>query len=500
MKTTAMKHQVTGCKLLADNPEFYGLGAEQGTGKTWMILADLERSFNAGDINAMAVVAPKGVHTNWTMREIPTHLELETDSLAWVSGPGVRQKRELRRLLTPEKIRGELPVLAMNIDALNTPTGYGYLRNFLRTYDCMLVLDESSRIKNPAARRTKRLLALTPLAPCRRLASGTMMPNGPPDLFSQMEFLLMDGKLLGTTSYRAFVSEYAKLLPRAHGQMKNIIEGIARRKKKKPSEIPDAWLPQLIARDAMGAPLWKNLEKLQRLLKPYIFRVLKKDCLDLPDKIYQTYSFQMTSAQRAVYAVAEQQLRYERDTGELDIFNALTKIIKLRQIVSGFIILDGEATELPKLHLNPRMRLFLELVVDLKGPFIVWATFREELAQIAQALKELNIECVQYHGGVKTKDREAAVDDFQAGRARAFVGQPQSGGLGLTLTVAETAVYYSNDYNSETRMQSEDRCHRIGTEHNVLYIDIVAEDTIDERIVAALKRKEEVARLVLDYI
>lgn len=500
MKTKPMDHQVIGIKLLAENPEYYGLGAEQGTGKTWMLLADIERAFEAGDINAAAVVAPKGVHTNWTMREIPAHMELEVDTLAWVAGPGVRQKRKLRRLLTPAKIRGELPVLAMNIDAVNTPTGNGYLRNFLRIYDSVLILDESSRIKNPAARRTKRLLALTSMAPSRRLASGTMMPNGPPDLFSQMEFLCLDGKLLGTTSYRAFVAEYAELLPRKHGQMKHIIEGIARRKGKEPQEIPDGWLPQLIATDVMGAPRWKNLEKLQAMLKPYIFRVLKKDCLDLPDKIYQTYSFVLSPSQRRVYATAEQQLRYERDTGELDIFNALTKIIKLRQIVSGFIMLDGEATELPALHTNPRMKLFLELVRDLKEPFIVWASFREEIAQIAQALKELNIECVQYHGGVKTKDREAAVDDFQTGRAQAFVGQPQSGGLGLTLTAAHTVIYYSNDYNSETRLQSEDRPHRIGLDHPVLYIDIVAENTIDERIVAALKRKEDVARQVMDYI
>jgi len=500
MKTTPMKHQAVGTKLLAENPEYYGLGAEQGTGKTWMLLADLERAYEAGEVDALAVLAPKGVHTNWTRREIPAHVELETDSIAWVAGPGVRAKRELRRLLTPDKIRGDLPVLAMNIDAVNTPTGQGYLRNFLRKYRCMFVLDESSRIKNPAARRTKRVLSLATLAASRRIASGTMMPNGPPDLFAQMEFLCPDGKLLGTTSYRAFVAEYAQLLPRNHGQMKHVIEGIARRKRKKMEEIPDAWLPQLVARDAMGAPLWKNLEKLQAMLKPHVFRVLKKDCLDLPEKIYQTYGFTMPSSQRGVYAVAEEQLRFERDNGELDIFNALTKIMKLRQIVSGFIMLDGEATELPALKDNPRMKLFLELVDDLDGQFIVWATFREELAQIAQALRDLDITCVEYHGGVKTKDRETAVDDFQDGRARAFVGQAQSGGLGLTLTAAETAIYYSNDYNSETRLQSEDRCHRIGTEHNVLYIDIVAEGTIDERIIAALRRKEDVANTVLNYI
>lgn len=500
MKTAPMDHQTTGVNLLEEHPEFYGLGAEQGTGKTWMLLADIERMVTAKDINAAVVIAPKGVHTNWTLREMPKHLSLKADSVAWVAGPTMRQKRELKRLITPSRLQGDFAMLAMNIDAVNTPTGYGYLHNFLRIHNCMFIIDESSRIKNPGSKRTKKLLGLAPMAVSRRIASGTMMPNGPPDLFSQMEFLSPGNKLLGTTSYRSFVAEYAELLPRTHGTMKHIIEGMARRKNKKVKDIPDTWIPQLIATYPDGTSRWKNLERLQALLKPHVFRVLKKDCLDLPDKIYQTYGFVLTPSQRAVYNTAEKQLRYERDTGQLDIFNALVKIMKLRQIVSGFIMLDGEATILPQLDTNPRMKMFLELVDDLDTSFIVWATFRAEIAQIATALKELNISAVQYHGGVKTKDREIAVDSFQSGDVQAFIGQAQSGGLGLTLTAAETAIYYSNDYNSETRLQSEDRCHRIGTKHNVVYIDIVAEGTIDERIIAALHRKEDVANQVLNYL
>lgn len=485
MKTTPMKHQETGTALLADNPEYYGLGAEQGTGKTWMLLADIERAVAAGEISAAAVIAPKGVHTNWTRREVPQHMEATVDSIAWVAGPGVRQKRELKRLLDPKQVQGDCAMLAMNIDAVNTKTGYGYLRNFLKAHRAVLIIDESSRIKNMQARRTKRLINLAPLAEARRIASGTMMPNGPPDLFAQMEFLAPEAKLLGTSSYRAFVAEYAELLPPSHA----LYQHIASRSK---------YPPQLVATNSDGTPRWRNLDRLQELIRPYIFRVLKKDCLDLPDKIYQTYTFELPAAQRTVYQQVEEQLRYERDSGELDTFTVLTKIIKLRQVVSGFIMLDGEATTL--MDNNPRMKLFLELIEDLDAPFIVWATFREEIAQISAALNAAKIPNVQYHGGITTKDREQAVDDFQSGRARAFIGQPQSGGIGLTLTAAETAIYYSNDYNSETRQQSEDRCHRIGTAHNVVYIDLAAEGTIDERIVMALRRKEDVARRVLDYL
>ena len=491
-----MDHQAIGIELLADNPEFYGLGAEQGTGKTWMLLSDIESAAEIDDINAVAVIAPKGVHTNWTRREIPEHMEVPVDCLAWVSGPNMGQKREMARILTPNKIRGDLAVLSMNIDAVNTPTGYNYLRRFLRTYDCMFIIDESSRIKSPTAGRTKRLLGLAPMAISRRIASGTMMPNGPPDLFSQMEFLSPSGRLLGTNSYRAFVAEYAEVLPPSHALMKHVIERMEKRRGGK--KIHPKAMPQMLATNPDGTTRWKNLDKLQALIKPYVYRVLKKDCLDLPDKIYQTYDFELSKPQMAIYKEAEQQLRYERDTGELDAFNALTKIVKLRQIVSGFIMLDGEATTL--MEKNPRMELFKEIVTDLDGQFIVWACFREEIAQIAKTLEKMGMTAVQYHGGIKTADREAAVDDFQSGRARAFIGQPQSGGIGLTLTAAQTAIYYANDYNSETRLQSEDRCHRIGTKHKVVYIDIIATGTIDERIVAALKRKEDVAKQVLNYI
>lgn len=498
MKTSPMDHQAVGSQLLAENPEYYGLGAEQGTGKTWMLLADIERAKSDKQITGAVVIAPKGVHTNWVRREIPAHLELEVDDLVWKAGPGVRQKAEMARILSPSKIRGELPLLAMNIDAVNNKLGYNYLRAFLRAHKSMLIIDESSRIKNPTAGRTKRLLSVAPLAVCRRIASGTMMPNGPPDLFAQMEFLAPEGKLLGTYSYRAFVSQYAEVLPKDHPLMEHLIEKMkARRGVKK---LHDKALPFMIDKYPDGTPKWKNLDALQQLIKPYIFRVLKKDCMDLPDKIYQTYSFPLTASQRRVYDEAEKKLRYERDTGQIDAFSALTRIIKLRQIVSGFIMLDGEATTLAEDKDNPRLQLFTELVEDLREPFIVWATFHEEIQRIAAVLDKLGIKSVQYHGKVKDAERENAVDDFQNGNVQCFIGQPQSGGIGLTLTAATTVIYYSSDYNSETRMQSEDRAHRRGTTKNVLYITLAAEDTIDERIIAALLRKEEVSNRVLNYL
>jgi SNF2 family DNA or RNA helicase len=182
---------------------------------------------------------------------------------------------------------------------------------------------------------------------------------------------------------------------------------------------------------------------------------------------------------------------------EVVTVKALAALVKLQQITSGFTIPPGGGDPVYVSEKNPRLAALLDLAEDLNGQFIVWARFREELFTVAAALRKAGLRVVEYHGGVNTADREIAVDSFQAGEADVFVGQPQSGGIGLTLTRAESVIYYSNDFNLETRLQSEDRAHRIGTRHNVVYIDLIAADTIDESIARALQRKSDVAANVL---
>jgi SNF2 family DNA or RNA helicase len=372
----------------------------------------------------------------------------------------------------------------MNIDALCTNAGFDYARRFLLATRAMLALDESSRIKNPAALRTQRLMRLRKAAAYVRIATGTPITNAPVDVFAQFEF--MESGLLGTTSYRAFVAEYAELLPATHPLM----AALAKRN-------PKAAFAQMVAKNTDGSPRWRNLDKLQRLLAPHSFRVLKRDCLDLPEKIYQQTYFDLSPAQRAAYRLMDKECRVILEDGEIGVVAKLSAIMKLQQITSGFMMKPERGGLMYVSEENPRLDALLELAADIPCKFIVWARFREELRAVAEALQKAGRRVVQYHGDVSAKDREAAVDDFQNGDADVFVGQPQSGGIGLTLTTAETVVYYSNDYNSETRKQSEDRCHRIGTRNPVTYIDITASDTIDEAIVRALQRKADLAALIL---
>lgn len=483
MKTTGMKHQLAALQRMGGRRTF-ALFMEQGTGKTWTLLADAERLYARGAIDCLLVVAPNGVHLNWVNREIPAHMEGDIVARAWRSGAGVKHTRALEDLFRPREPGEPVPlrVLSINIDALVTKKGYAFCERFLLSGKALIVLDESSRIKNPDAARTKALLRLRRMADAARIASGTPVTNAPTDVFAQMEFL--ESGLLGTTSYRAFVAEYADLLTNDHPLMQNM----ARRN-------PKAAFAQVIARNPDGSPRWRNLDKLQRMLEPHSFRVLKRECLDLPEKIYKTLPFELGAEQRRAYDKLQEDLRIDLgDNTELPV-SELAALVKLQQITSGFV-----NTPMGIRYVsddNPRLRALMEVVEDLDGQFIVWARFREELSAISGALADAGVACVEYHGGVGQEDRDRAVDMFQSGRAHAFVGQPQSGGIGLTLTAAETVIYFSNDFNLETRLQSEDRAHRIGTRRNVVYIDLTAENTIDEQISRNLRRKQRTAALVL---
>lgn len=485
MKTKGMPHQLEYLRR-AEGREYFAIFAEQGTGKTWALLADAERLFSAGKIDALFVLAPNGVHTNWVDREIPQHMDIACIARSWRSGASARYARHMEQLFRPRAPGEPVPlrVLAMNIDAVGTANGFKFAVRFLNCTRAMIVVDESTRIKSPNALRSERARQLRALAEVARIASGRPNPQSPLDFFGQMEFLRSG--LLGTSSYRAFVSEFAHLQSMDSPEMKRMT-----------AKNPRAAFAQIVAKDPVtGAPMFRNLDKLQEMVGAHSYRVLKRDCLELPPKVYQQTFFTLAPAQRRAYKLMEEERRVVID-GTATPVQRLGALTKLQQITSGFIMLDGEVLRPPQLTDNPRLAALIELVEDDDAPVIIWARFREELKVISAALRAAGRRVVEYHGGTSREDREQAVDSFQRGEADAFVGQPQAGGIGLTLTRAEWTVYYSNDFNLETRLQSEDRNHRIGTTKSVRYVDIVAKNTIDEAITRSLQRKERLGATLL---
>lgn len=497
MKTSAMDHQVVGLQR-SDGKRNFAFIMEQGTGKTWLTLADAERCYQLDKINAILVIAPNGVHTNWVKREIPTHLEVESICYAWRGTPSTKKAKDavekVYRTL-PAGQREPLRVFAINVEAINSANGYEAVKRFLIAFRVMAIVDESTRIKNPQAKRSKKVCELGRIATARRILSGTPLTKSPTDLFMQFNFL-KEG-LLGTKSYRAFVAEFSVLLDPSHPKMIAIMRKLAGKSR---------GMPQVVATDEDGIPMFKNLEKLSDLIAPHSYRVRKKDCLDLPDKVYKRAYFELSPAQRKVYDTLKNEYSYllERDgTMAEDVsFEAIAARTKLKQVTSGFINIFGEPQLLAPGD-NPRMSLFKEIVEsildnDADAQFIVWAIYEQELLQVKAYIDSLGITSALYYGATKKDARDNIIDEFQAGKIQVFIGNASAGGIGITLTKAETAIYYSCSDDNELRLQSEDRNHRIGTTETVVYWDLIGEDTLDEKIALSNAMKTHLADVVID--
>ena len=234
------------------------------------------------------------------------------------------------------------------------------------------------------------------------------------------------------------------------------------------------------------------------MLGKFSYRVLKKDCLDLPDKIYLKRTIEMTDEQRRIYKDIQKKAVSLLSEGTVTIRHLITQIVRLHQISCGFVKLDnGSISELP----YHRLSELLEILEETDGKVIIWANYRHDIQKIERELVKLygSDTVGTYYGDVSQERREEVINNFQNldNPLRFFIGNTQTGGYGITLTAASTVIYYSNSYDLEKRLQSEDRAHRIGQINKVTYIDIVCERTVDEKIVKALRQKQSIAQTVL---
>jgi SNF2 family DNA or RNA helicase len=483
-KTKPLAHQLEAFTVSKDKKAF-ALLCEQGTGKTKIALDKTAYLYGKGQINGLLVIAPNGVHRNWIVNEIPKHMpDYASPRSAWyASSMKVDERKTYEALYDPG---ADLRVLAMNIEAVSTEKGRKVAEKFLRTFNTHLVIDESSKIKHFSTQRTKYIIKLGKLAKYKTIATGTPVTQSPLDIFGQ--FMFLDEDILQTSSFFIFKARYAQLLDESSPILRHIMQRSGGRR-----------APQVIATDKEGRPLYKNLDELQQLIAPHSFRVLKKDCLDLPDKVYQRRYFELAPEQKAVYKDIKENLRIEYGNGDFQAMSKLTAVLRLQQVTCGFIPSEtGETPIFEKSSQNPRIKTLVDLLEEVSGKAIIWARFRKDIQMIYQALEEeYPGQTVLYYGDVSSDDRAKAMKDFQEdSKIRFFVGTQAAGGTGLTLTAASTVVYYSNTFSLEDRLQSEDRAHRIGQKNTVTYYDIEAVDTIDKRIIAALRMKKDVANLI----
>ena len=468
-KTKPFEHQADVLKQ-SWSALYWAYFMEMGTGKSKVCIDNACILYERGIIDTFIVVAPKGVYRNWATIEIPAHMpdRIEQDLCMWTSSPTKKQKTNLALLLEPKET-DHLRILVMNIEALSTPKGTRFLDKVLDQGTCLLAIDESTAIKNPKARRTKAVIKIGKKAKYKRILTGFPVTQSPMDLWAQCNFLhpTLLGEDVGD-NYFQFQYRYAILKKRSVGSHSfNMLVG------------------------------YRNLDGLSDIIKTFSSRVMKADCLDLPDKIYTQRQVQLTPDQARIYnEIKEYALAHLGDDDFLTAPNVMTQLIRLQQVLSGHTKTDeGKVVDIK----DNRLKELMECLEEISGKVIIWSRFRYDIERIKNELIKVYgpLSAVSYYGDTTDEERSGAIEQFQNGDAQFFIGNPQTGGYGITLTAAETVVYFANSFDLAVRMQSEDRCHRIGQTKHVTYIDLIAEKTIDEKIVKSLRSKMDIASVVM---
>lgn len=450
----------------------WALFCEMGTGKSKITIDNAGILFLQEKIDAMLIVAPKGCYNNWSTAELPLHLsdQIPTRVFTYRSGMNNARKEEFKYFTSPNRpMEGILKVLVVNIEGLANKVCFDAVLQFLKNHRTMMVVDESTSIKTPKSQRTKRVTALGKSALYRRILTGSPVTNTPLDLFAQARFLNED--IFGR-SFTTFKSTYAEFDTRYNGN---------RRYEKYRRPI--------------------RLEELHQRLTTFATVLRKEDCLDLPAKVYQKWEVEMTDEQNRVYiAMRDEAIALLNEQEEMTASFAITQLLRLHQITCGFVKPDlGEPQPFAS---NPRIVELVRIIEGLnpEDKVIIWANYRFSLKEIIKTLDKLygRGSTVGYYGDTADADREIAIRLFSEDpECRFFVANPATGGYGITLTCAHNVIYFSNSYSLEQRLQSEDRCHRIGQTKSCTYTDLVVPNTVDEKVINALRSKKEVSDIIL---
>ena len=509
-KTKPYEHQATvfGVSRMR---KFFAYLMEMGTGKTKVTIDVAAWLWSQGEINFLLVSAPNDVHADWINKEIPPHLPdwVERRTCIWSSKMKKKDWEDFWSLFDPE-FTG-LRILAVNHEAFSAGDAYWKTASkdkkkprfgkvmdmILNSFDVLFAVDESSKIKTPGARRSQRIVNLGKKAKYRRILTGTL--GDPLETFMQFAFLeptVLQGH--PPMNFYAYKNKYATWRTERNHKT---------------------------GRNYQVCTGYRRLDDLNERINSCSYRVLKKDCLDLPDKVYKRRPLQLAPEQRRIYDKVVNQSIMELRQEDTTIANVLVKYLRLQQIIGGWVP-NPDGPDLPaeplfeKPEQNPRIASMLDVIEENPNDrVIIWSRFRAEIAAITDILNSIYPDqAVHYYGGTSKEDRPEHEFRFQGTRpiidpethqktgeetcpdekrARFMVANPASGGYGKTWTAASLTLYYSNDFSLEKRLQSEDRNHRIGQVNKVLYVDLEALNTIDARILLSLKDKKKLADTVV---
>jgi SNF2 family DNA or RNA helicase len=484
-----MEHQKKAL-LLGRNMPYFAYLMDQGTGKTKVAIDDAAHNWREDRIDAMLVIAPNSVKTNWVMlechKEHPDDKDALEDHMApdvpvvkgvWISQGNKEEKAAWKKFendisrIASERTRNSLVVLSVNVDALNVTRCFEFLRAFVNAFRTMIVCDESTRLKNRTSKRTKAAMKLRSPCPVARILSGTPVVKRPLDAFSQFGFLHED--ILGFGNFYSFRNHYAIMGGFKDYQILN----------------------------------YKNLDELSESIASCSYRVTKEECLDLPPKVYLKRRVKMAPTQMKAYKQMTEELLAEWKDDVIEAPIVLTQLLRFQEIVGGYLPMLDEAGERIGTHelvppsKNPKMQDVMA-ILDEAGDqqFIIWSRFNAEIEALYELLTKAGYRVAKFHGATKERERIAIRKAFARGELDGIVGNQSAGGIGIDeFKAASIIIYFSNSYDTEQRIQSEDRTHRIGSEihDKITYFDLLIPGTVDVKIVATMRRNVEISTQIM---
>lgn len=416
-------------------------------------------------VNRVLLICPLSIRKNW-LRELATHAPFEVDAHLLDTG----KPKAFERWNTT---KSDFKWLLVGVESLAAGSAAKYAEAFLLlSAKSACVVDESSKIKNHSANRTKACISLGRKAEYRDIMTGTPIANGPLDLYAQFEFLEPD--IIGVGDYYSFRNRYAVM-----GGYDN--------------------------KEIVG---YQNLDELIEIVSPFVFQVRQKDVMRIPDKIKITRTVQLNPEQTRLYKDMKRTKSVRSGSDALTVQNALEHMLRMQEITSGVVSYDNpnrKSDKDPKFVRkviggeNPKIKELIDITKEYVGPTIVWCVYTPEIFMVVEALRGEygHDQVVEIHGGVGEDDRDLNVNvKFQGGNARFIVGNAATGGMGLTMSIAEVMVYMSNTFNMIDRDQSEERSTGPQKKKGVVIIDVVAENTVDEVVCEALEEKKDVSEYV----
>lgn len=467
-KYTPRKNQIIAINESVDrltSRGFSGMFLEMSLGKTKCSLnvAEILRSYKA--LSRVVIICPKAIQSVW-QEEIPKHTFFEEEPVIWENRPTRKTARAISGLFTQS-----FPIVIIRLEMFQkkSPDLKAFLEGYF-DHPTLVILDESSKIKNVTTQRTPRLIEYCKDSAYRLILTGTPWTESPLDIFSQMEFL-MPGfwyKFSGPWTPN-ILKKHWYIFRNRYAIMKEIRTGEGRTFK-----------------TMVGT---RRTEEIAHKIQGHVTQQKKDDWLDLPEKIFQTLHVEMDTVQAKAYKQMKEQLILEYGDELLTAANAVTLLTRLRQIAGGFYPESGE----PICKKIPGIDILLEDVSEYTGKVVIAASYVAEIKGIQRALiKEYGEDQVcTYYGA--TKNREEELERFRS-TAQFMVLNPQTGAFGLNLQFASLMYLYSRPYSYEQNAQLVERIHRPGQKRSCIYKDIIHKDTVQEKVIKAFEKKKDVVK------